>query len=468
MTSATPDGFPGYPGFAPLRIPDNDPGFQPPREKLGDPSALKARARIIYREVPNVGVQLGWSPKQIRQALADLAIGVFDFADQLDDTICGDSRVQSAMQSRSGALLSKPVLFKEPKRHSDQKLARRCRRVFEEHWHSFDSEAAVLYLIEKAASLGFAYSQIIWDTTGKYLLPYVQNFSARYGYYHWTDRVHIAVTQDGPVPITPGDGKWVLHAPYGAYRGWFKGALRAVAMWVLARQYALRDWSRYSERHGYPALLADTPFGADPDDIDSFTTSLSNFGQENTIQLPGSPSPAEFGKYDVRYLEASDRNWQTFKELISQCNEEITLSYLGQNLTTQVEEGSFAAARVHAHVLQTIVEREARALQRTVYTQIARPFAALNFGDPDLAPQVVWNVQPVEDLNVKARSFQSLAMAVYQLKLAGLEMKYLPDFMKRFGIGGLDVEEVQPLQVEAQVARATGEADSNDSKDSDG
>lgn len=469
MTTAVPGSFPGY---APLVVPQDDPGFQPPTDLVRDVGQARSRARLIYREIPNVGIQIGWSPKQIRDALRDLVDGVFDAPDQLDDTICGDSRVQSAMQSRSGALLSKPVRFVEPKRAKDQKLARRARRVFEDHWNAVESEPAVLFLIEKAASLGFAYSQIVWDDTGKYLLPTIHSFAARFAYYHWLDRVHIAITQDGPVPVTPGDGKWILHAPYGSYRGWLKGGLRAVALWVLARQYALRDWSRYCERHGFPFILADTPFGADPDDIDGFTGALANVGQENIVQLPGSPSAEEFGKYDLRYLEPKDQNWQAFKELIAQCNEEITLAMLGQNLTSQVEEGSFAAARVHAHVLQTIVEREARALQRTIYQQVARPFAALNFGDPDLAPRVIWNVQPVEDLNVKARSFQSFAAAVGQLRQAGYKLDYLPDFGKQFGLTRLDVSEIQPLQVEAQKARATGETDpeetgSKDSTDSD-
>ena len=449
----------GAPAFAPVNPRDDDPAFQNPSDPLKSRSDQKQaieRARVIYREVPNVVVQTGWTPDDIRKALVDLVVGLFDRPAQLLDAISADSRVQSAMRSRSGGLLGRPVRFKLPEKYADSPRAKKCLRAWERHWPQMHAEPGLLDLLETSHVLGFSYSQIAWDTSSPIWKPYLRSFNPRYSYYFWPTRQHIAVTLDGQVPIVPGDGHWVLHAPYGSYRGWMRGALRALAQWWLARNYALRDWARYSERHGFPILLADTPFGADPDDIVAYRQALATLGQESILQTPAGPDAQKYGKYDLRYLEARDRAWQGFQELISQCNDEITLALLGQNLTSQVKEGSFAAARVHADVRQAILEADARALAKTFYNQVLRPFAAFNFDDPDIAPVVSWDVRPQEDLEQKAKTFGSFAQALQYLRTAGFALKDPETFARKFGLTGLELREVPPVQIEAQLARATG------------
>lgn len=448
-----------YPGYRPLHPPPDDPGFQPPRDPLKDRTEIVSRARTISREIPNVIIQTGWDVGDVRDAIQDLVVGIFDKPAQLQDAIATDSRVQSAMRSRSGGLLGRPIRFRVPERFKGEPLAKKCLRAWERHWPEMHPEPALLDMLETSQSLGFQYTQILWDTAGRLWKPYLQAFNARYAYYHWLYRMHIAVTQDGETPVTYGDGHWVLHAPYGQYRGWMRGSLWAIAQWWLARSYALRDWARYCERHGFPILLADTPFGADPADITNYQSQLACIGQESVLQLPGSVDLQKYGKYDLRYLEPHDANWQAFKTLIEQCSDEITLALLGQNLTTQVKEGSFAAARVHADVRQAILEADARALAKTLYVQVLRPFAALNFGNADLAPTVEWDVRPAEDLKVKGQTFQAFAAAIAQLRQAGFALKDAEKFARRFGLRGLQLVKVDPVQVEARLAQATGQAD---------
>lgn len=446
----------------------DDPAFQPPGDPFADLGAARNRARLITREVPNVTVQTGWDVQDIRSAVVDLVVGLFDRPAQLQDAIAADSRVQSAMRSRSGGLLGRDIRFRPPDRFADNPDAKKCCRIFERHWEQMGAEPALLDLLETSHSLGFSYAQILWDTSGKRWLPYLQSFNARYSYYHWLLRAHIAVHQDGQSAISPGDGHWVLHAPYGQYRGWMRGALRALAQWWLARSYALRDWARYSERHGFPIIIVDTPFGADPNDIDQIQVSVAQLGQESVIQVPGSVDVTKYGRYDLRYLEPSDQNWQAFKALIEQCNDEITLALLGQNLTSQVKEGSFAAARVHADVRQAILEADARALARTIYVQVARPFAALNFGNADLAPRIRWNVAPPEDLKTKAQTMMSAAQAMNFMRLAGFKVKKPQRLMRQFGIRIGPVEHVDPLQVEARLAGSTGVVNESDESNESG
>jgi len=454
--------------FGRTQPPTTDPAFQPPSDPLKDKGATVARARLIHREIPNVTVQPGWSIQDVRTTLQDLTAGIFDRPAQLQDAIAADSRVQSAMKALSGGLLGAPITFKIPKKYRSDPDAKKCHRIWERHWQDMHAEPALLDLLETSSSLGFAYAQILWDTSGKYWKPYLQSFNARYSYYHWLLRAHVVITLDGQVPVTPGDGHWILHAPYGQYRGWMRGALRALAQWWLARNYALRDWARYCERHGFPLFLADCPFGADPNDIANFQATLQGVGQETILQLPGSVDVTKYGKYDLRYLEPKDENWQAFKELIIQCNNEITMALLGQNLTSEVKEGSLAAARVHANVLQMILESNARAAAKTLYVQVLRPFAALNFGDPRIAPIPCWNVSPDEDFKMKADTADSASRSLNQLRQAGFKVKDPARYLKQFGLKLGDVEAVDPLQVEARAAGSTGKAEEDAEADGGG
>lgn len=410
----------------------DDPAFQPPKDPLKSGN-VKATASIIYRELPQVTTQGGWSINDVRNALQSLVTGLFDAPSQLVDSVIGDSRVQSALSSRTGGLLGRPISFKIPKKYENDSRAIDCLDAWQRVWPQMATEPVLSELQRWSSMLGFGMGQLTWDTSEKIWTPYLSVWHPRYTYYHWMLRCLMAMTQDGQTPVMPGDGHWVLHAPNGQYRGWMRGALRSIAPWWLARNYALRDWARYSERHGMPIVKAITPAGADPLQIQNYRNQLSTLGQESVVAVPMSTDPT-IGSYDIAFLEASDQAWEGFKGLIDQCNAEITLSLMGQNLTSEVKEGSFAAARVHADVRQSIIEADARALAQTIYIQIARPFAAINFGDPELAPRTVWDVAPYEDNIAASQTFKTFAEAVKTLKDAGKSVTSVVALAKTMGL----------------------------------
>jgi len=436
--------------------PPNDPAWQPPRDPLIPTDELKARAGLISREIPLTVVATGWDVPSTRNALESLVVGLFDAPAQLVDAVIGDSRVQAAMASRTGGILGRPVDFVLPRRHADSDAAKECREAFVDAWDTMVPESILSQIQSWAVMIGFGPAQILWDTGGDYAIPRPLPWHPRYTYYHWMYRCYVAITLDGQEPILHGNGHWLNHCPHGEYRGWMHGAVRAISPWWLARNYALRDAARFSERHGLPMIKAKTPALGDPVIINQWRNALSGLGQETVLHLPQMVAPN--ASYDVELLEAKDTGHEGFINLIRQCDTEITLALLAQNLTTEVREGSMAAARVHADVRQSLLEADARALASTIYMQLARPFAAMNFGDPDLAPRVVWNVKPYEDDLTAVQTFMQFATSIFTLRNAGHAPKDIRRLALTFGLDLGDLEEVQPLAMATATAKSDADA----------
>jgi hypothetical protein len=395
-----------------------------------------------------------------RAAKNQLVIGLFEQPAQMwDAIILSDSRVQAGLASRL-SILGRPVSFRLPRKYRDSALARECYDAFVDAWPEMATEASVGELHRWGIGLGFGLAQILWDTSGEYAIPHPLPWHPKYSYFHWLFRCYVAITQDAQEPVIPGDGSWILHAPHGAYRGWMRGAIGAITPWWLGRAYALRDWMRYSERHGLPMIKLKTPSVGDPWQQANVRFQVANLGSESVFHLPQNPPPAL--SYDIELLEARDTAHEGFRMLIEQCNQEITLALLAQTLTTSMPaEGgsSYAAARVHAGVLQGLMEADARALELTLYQQLARPFAAINFGNPNLAPMVKWDVTPYEDALTRAKTFATVAQGLNLMLQAGLKPKKARRLFEGFMIDTGDLEAVEPLQAATPSARANADAE---------
>ena len=431
-----------------------DPAWQPPRDPLD-----RADPTIIRREIPISVVATGWDVRGVRAARQELVLGLFDLpAQMVDAMILTDARIQAGLASRL-SILGRPIDFRVPRRYRGSSLAKECRDAFAEAWDEMGAEPVLSELQRWYVMLGFGLAQNLWDFSGRYAVPHPLPWHPRYMYFDWLRRCYVAITMDGIEPVVSGDASWVLHAPHGEYRGWMRGAAFAMSPWWLGRTYALRDWMRYSERHGLPMIKFKHPAVGDPYQASAMQQQLANLGQEAVFDLPQNPPPAL--SYDVDLLEARDTAHEGFRMLIEQCSQETTLALMGQTLTTSMPaEGgsSYAAARVHANVLQGLLESDARGLAYTAHKQLARPFAAINFGEADIAPEVVIDVTPFEDAKTKATAAQSLATTLNTLRMAGFRIS--PKDARRMfraTIPGFDIgriEAVEPVQIEAQAARA--------------
>jgi phage gp29-like protein len=380
------------------------------------PGADKARATGVVRDIPVSIVALRWTVAEIAQALESHALGQFASSAMLADAIGGDDRVQAALGSRVGALFGLPISFGRGAADASGEVLEAWKQAYPRCTESPLVGNALSEIKRWAHLLGFGVGEIQWDTSVTPWQPFLRPLHPMHFWLDVNRRTLVASTVDGPVDVTPGDGRWFVHAPNGVQRGYMQGAVRALALPWLLRSLARRDWARYSERHGLPLIRAVMPAMAKAEDKDRFVSSLATMGTEAVVSLPQGIDGTGF---DVSLIEAASQSWEGFDRLIVRCDSAITLCLQWQNLTTEVKEGSFAAARVHSDVKQSAVEFDESTLSRDVDWQIGRPFALWNYGNALAAPSTHWDVTPLEDKIAECQALETFARALASLRQAG-------------------------------------------------
>lgn len=372
-----------------------------------------------------------WTQWDVPSALAAIdnhTLGQFYGTSLLADAMGVDDALDAVVQTRILGLISRPLEM-TPSRRGNGRKARIACRIIRERWNEIFPDDVLSGLMQSYLMMGFAPAQVIWREDDGLWIPQIQVWHTSTVYFDVPTRHYVANTMEGPVYLSPGDGRWLLLTPFGSYRGWMRGAVRSVVVPFLARQYALRDWARYNEVHGLPIKKAKVPSKADGDDKQLFLDSVANLGNEGTVLLPQAVGDKDgSSSYDLDLLEAKADTFAAFKDLVSKCEERMAIRLLGQNLTTQIDAGSFAAANVHDRVRLDYVRFDAKALG-AIRDQLLRAFCVFNFGDADLAPDVTWKVTPPEDSQARSAALADMSAALLnfaQVK-APIDMRKLLD-----------------------------------------
>ena len=414
----------------------NDVAFQPPGDPLRGTS--KEQTRLVYRDLPLVSTLTDWTVDMMRGALRSHMWGIFEGSAQLVDAVLGDDRVQATLGSSISGLFGREVRFRPA---NDSIAAKESLDAWVQCWPHFATAAAMTEMAAYSKLMGFEPAQAVWGRyAGVEYAPQMRPFHPRYTYFNWDVRKLVALTQDGQMVVLPGNGKWILHAPYGEYRGWIRGAVRAVAEPWLIRHWALRDWARFSEVHGLPIKKAIVPASAAEDQRDAYSQALSQLATESTVMV--SRGNDGNNSYDLELLEATDTAWESFPGLRDHCDMAIVLAIKYQNLTTEIRSGgSLAASRTHENVDDNTFQYENMAWALTIGQQVARPFAWLNFGDPDLAPYTDWDVTPRAVYEHNAKQFQEFGKAIQGLAAGGIKFNDTEELRRfvrvKFGLDGL-------------------------------
>jgi hypothetical protein len=361
---------------------------------------------------PPVRTFVEWTPSLVRSAEVLADGGNLRMAADLCEALLTDDRVQGVLGARVRGLLGLDLSFEASGDRRRSKRAVKALDLEEDWWASFP-EAELARLLSWGILLGVGLGALRWTPRddGTRVLPVLEGRHARYLSYDWTDRGwRLLVESGGEIPLQPGDGTWVLHAPYGAQRPWAHGAWRALARWWLLKTYARQDWARHSEVHGTPIRAGVAPVGSHKNDREELAADLAGLGHDTGLCLPPG--------YDLKLVEATARTWEMFREQIRMADAGTAIMLAGQNLTTEVSGGSLAAAQVHQAIRADLIRADGESTATDLHHQALRPWATLNFGDADLAPWPAWATDPPADLVALGAGYTALGEGITAMNAA--------------------------------------------------
>lgn len=399
-----------------------------------------------YQELP-IAVRHSWDGYVIvDEALERLEQGQFLDAALLADAVYTDDRVNGCMQTRINGLFGLPLEFKYPGQAEARASAKpavvgaptkdvgegddaeamalkqRIAELARLNWEKMLPGAAVREQMRWALLLNAGLGELHWDWGADGLLwPTLKTWSTQFLYWNWSTRSYWLVHQDGQTQVSPGDGRWVMLAPNGHNHGWLYGLIRALGKLWLDRQFAWKDWARASEKYSLGIILGKVPTNASKDDKARFEQSMTNLPNEAFVMVPqGSKTDEPSFSLEMMKTDAAV-NWQSFKERFAQLDTSIAILILGQNLSTEVQGGSRAAAEVHDSVRGDFLKADDEIWATTIRTQVLTPWVMFNWGDlieemgrtvAEFVPEVRHKVEPPEDLEAKSKVLLAVASAL--------------------------------------------------------
>lgn len=382
-----------------------------------------------------------WSPAQLRAVELSADSGHIGRLADLCDTLLGDDRLQELFETRTGALLGSELTFEGSLRRKGTS-APRAQELDEDWWDAFPEDELSQFVVW-GRLLGVSFGELVWTTnerTGR-VTPRLKFWHPKHFSYDWEKQqwfLDLGLTNK--LAIDERGGQWVIYAPFGRYRPWAHGLWRGISRWWMLKSYAILDWGVHSEKSS--KLILSTTEQATAGQRKAVVAEVYEMAKDAVISLP-------LG-YQLSLMELTANTNQIYNAQIDAANTAFAIAVLGQNLTTEVQGGSFAAAKTHLRVELQRARSDKETLSTTLRSQAIERWAEFNFGDRTAAPWPNWHIEPAEEQGSNATTLATLANALTQLKELGFTVDE-ETLREKYGVKltqltAADVDRVAALQ----------------------
>jgi phage gp29-like protein len=178
------------------------------------------------------------------------------------------------------------------------------------------------------------------------------------------------------------------------------GGLLRLALWLAhIKNFNWQDWGKFNELFAQPLRWAQWKRGASDED--------KAVAKQAAEQIGTDAWAAVSEDVKLEFIEATRAgSIQAYKDLLHAVNDEMSILFLGQTLTTELagNTGSKAAAQIHNLVRNDIMWSDLQTIERTVNEQYIAVDYKLNYGeDVTLRPSFRFNTDEVVDYEKNAR-----------------------------------------------------------------
>lgn len=363
----------------------------------------------------SVRIVTDWTNARLRSAEMAAENGDITQAAQACEWILGDDTVSGALETRCEQLLGVVPTFEFPEpngKPSSRVDDIRHALINEGDWWKSYPESEFIEFHRWGILLGLAPGIHRWREYNGRRLPCPEfwhpastRVETEEGVQKW-----LALTADEEeIEIVPGDGTWILHAPYGHRRPWARGIWRSLSKWVLLKQYAMQDWMR----HGEVAAKQVVTFKEDVDDEErrQLAQEIFSSAKDAVIALAAGA--------DMKLVEATANTRDIYEAQINAANLAIQIRVRGGNLSSNVKDGSRAAAEVQERTGDNAKKNfDWQVLSTTFRDQSLFWYTQFNFDGGEYAPWPKWQQDRTKFSKERADTLIALGKCIALLRKA--------------------------------------------------
>lgn len=402
-----------------------------------------------------------------------LDFGQFQLAAWLIEQMRWNSRLRAVENTRSDALVGTEIRW-EPGRNNE--LARRAARDIVEDWPLIATAATRKQLFLWGLDLGVGFAQKHWyesPTSGRQI-PRLEVYHPQWAIWDWATRAYRIFTMDGwaivpsPSLMVPGEPwaapmggsavyqpdtlrRWVVHEPFGQH-SWRYGMVHSSWRPWLSHEWANRDLSRASEKLGIGIVKVEYPKATDKTALATLISGIRTIGSEGVLPVEVYPENNEQGlkSYNVAPFEWSGTGADIIRSAREAASADLAVLYLGHNTTAETKGASVGASAQVGNIIRGDIRvGDCWNEKATIYLQVIRDWAEVNYGDAGVAPIPVPITDPPGENQAAAQALLNLSLALqgFDKSVKGIDK---PELLNRFRVpqqpGGV-TEAPQPVPV---------------------
>ena len=389
------------------------------------PQVVRTRKAWNGQLVPLPQTKLRWYLADLEMAQANADVGNLLRVGQLHHAMQRDGVISGLLGTLSSGLVRLPKRFYGNEAiANDLRANNGTRSVFDDMF----PPAELAHLVVDGYSMGVGVAELM-PVVGRDF-PVMVRLDPRWLQYRWNENRWYYLSIAGPLAITPGDGRWILHTPGGRVAPWNSAKWPALGRSYINKEHAMLHRSNFSAKLANPARVAVAPNGAGEEQRKGFFQRLLAWGVNTVFELPNG--------WDVRLLESNGRGYEVFKDEIITSDNEIMVTIAGQVVTVTGGTG-FANADIHKTIREDIIQDVAETLAYTINTQGIPPWAFQKYGMQALTNGALaaWNTERPADMKDAADTLLkgAQALAGWNSALIPYDKRVaVPEITTRFGV----------------------------------
>lgn len=346
--------------------------------------------RQAWYEDMSPGLDPGRLATYLREAVNGDPTAYFALAEEIEEK---DLRYRAALGQRKRAVTRRNIqVMPASDAARDMEIA-----AFVEQWVQRGALRDELTCMLDAIGKGVSVSEILWETSERQWWPKdICWVEPRWLDLDPIDRRSLLLRQDTGAarPLADWPAKFIVHEAKDKAGLPIRGGLARVVIWpYLFKNPSIKDWLVFCEVYGQPLRIGKYGAGATEEQKRTLATALRRMGSDAAAMIPE-------GMMIELVSAKTNSDGKLWAEFVEYLDTSISILVMGQNLTSEVDSGSYAAAMVHAGVALDLEDADAHQLAVTLNQQLIRPLVDFNYGPVSRYPQL--HLEPVEKPNLGA------------------------------------------------------------------